>query len=247
MELQADRRRHMDGRSTFLRERDKTPLSGERCSMRYLPLLAAIILSDCVRSTTTHSAPLEEDTSIVFPKFYERFPVVVGGQGLPYELDGVTLRAITIAANDFIPPGTKERPCWQRQEAHRYRVIRRGDIIFVDISWDRQYCEVNFGILDGGVRYAISTDGRILRRLFDGEPEGPLGPEAPDAGDPQFKGTSVPLSSLGSLYGEPVPNALPPGWLDGGIGPMSPVSRLPKSSSSDGGTPDGDPSRAPSQ
>jgi hypothetical protein len=105
--------------------------------MRYLPLLAATILLDCVRSPTSQSTPLEEDTSIVFPKFYERFPVVVGDQGLPYELDGVTLRAITIAANDFIPPRSKERPCWQRQEAYRYRVIRQGDIIFVDISEDQ--------------------------------------------------------------------------------------------------------------
>ena len=205
--------------------------------MRYLPLLAAIILADCVLSPATRSTPLEEDTSIVFPKFYERFPVVVGEQGLPYELDGVTLRAITIAANDFIPPGTKERPCWQRQEAHRYRVIRKGDIIFVDISWNRHYCEVNFGILDGGVRYAISTDGRILRRLFDGEPEGPFGPESPDAGDQGFKGTPVPLSSLGTIYGEPLPNALPPGWLDGGLGPAGPVSRPPQALVPDGGSP----------
>lgn len=216
-------------------------MPGERCSMRYLPLLAAIILSDCIRSSTTHPTPEEEDTSIIFPRFYDRFPVVVGEQGLPYELDGVTLRAITIAANDFIPPTTKERPCWQRQEAHFYRVIRRGDIIFVDISWNSQYCKVGFGILDGGVRYAISTDGRILRRLFDGEPEGPFGPESPDAGEQEFKGTPVPLSSLGTIYGEPVPNALPPGWWDGGVGPASPVSRPPQASSPDGGTPDGGP------
>jgi hypothetical protein len=215
--------------------------------MRNLPLLVLIVLSSCMRNPSVPPA-LDEDTSIVFPEFYDRFAVVVGKeQGQPYELDGVTLRAITIAANDFIPPTSKERPCWQRQEAHFYRVIRRGDIIFVDISWNSQYCKVGFGILDGGVRYAISTDGRILRRLFDGEPEGPVGPESPDAGEQEFKGTPVPLSSLGTIYGEPVPNALPPGWWDGGVGPASPGPRPPQSSSPDGGTQDGGPSRAPSQ
>jgi hypothetical protein len=184
--------------------------------MRFLPLVAAIILLDCVRGPAVQPAPWEEDASIEFPKFYESLPVVVGEQGLPYELDGVTLRAIHVAANDFIPPDAKERPCLQTQEAHRYRIIRRGNIIFVDIRWDRRYCNVNVGILDGGVRYAISADGRILRRLVDGEPER-LGPESPDAGVQEVKGTPVPFSSVGSIDGEPLPHALPPGWLDGGL------------------------------
>jgi hypothetical protein len=129
------------------------------------------------------------------------------------------LRAITIAANDFIPPSSEDRPCWKKQEAYRYRVIRRGDTVFVDISWNPSYCKVGFGILDGGVRYAISAAGRILRRHFDGEPERVLGPEANDGGEQEFKGTPVPFSSVGSIYDGPVPDALPPGWLDGGVTP----------------------------
>jgi hypothetical protein len=70
-------------------------------------------------------------------------------------------------------------------------------------------------MLDAGVTYAISGDGRILRRLFDGEPEGPVSPEPPDAGVqgvPMAPGTAP---SLETHPNEPS-NFLPPQWLDGG-------------------------------
>jgi hypothetical protein len=120
--------------------------------------------------------PVEDDRSIVFPPFFEQTAVEVGAQGAPYELEGVVLQAIMIAANDFLPPGTKERPCWDRQEAHRYRVIRQGDVIFVRIDEDPAFCGGGYVPLDSGVKYAISTDGRILRRVVDGEPEDSVEP-----------------------------------------------------------------------
>ncbi|KFA91823.1 hypothetical protein [Archangium violaceum] len=59
-------------------------------------------------------------------------------------------------------------------------MIRRGDIIFVYISEDPEYCGRKYPALDSGVKYAISTEGRILRRLLDGQPERPIEPELPD-------------------------------------------------------------------
>jgi hypothetical protein len=149
--------------------------------MSSLPLLLIASLWGCVRSPSPAPVRVEEDTSIHFPQFFDRAAVEVGAQGAPYELDGVTLRALAIAANDFLPPGNKNRPCEYRQEAQHYRVLRQGDIIFIYILPDYEYCG-DPRPLDGGARYAISTDGRILRRLFDGEPEEPLQPIDLDAG-----------------------------------------------------------------
>jgi hypothetical protein len=144
-------------------------------------------LSSCVRNQPHSPTWEEEDKSIRFPKFYEHFAVMVGKEGKIYDMDGETLRAINVAAADFILPESKERKCWETREAHRYRVIRQGDIIFVQIYLDPDYCTMGFGRLDYGVAYAIGKDGRILRRLYPGEPEdwssppstdtGPLGPE----------------------------------------------------------------------
>jgi hypothetical protein len=59
-------------------------------------------------------------------------------------------------------------------------------------------------MLDGGVKYAISTDGRILMRLFAGEPETPTAPEASDAGPPVT--ASDPSIRVGdTTWGEPQP------------------------------------------
>jgi hypothetical protein len=187
-----------------------------------LPLALTIILSSCV---LFQKPAQQEDTSIRFPNFHETFATIIGEQGKPYELDGVTLRAITIAANDFIPPNYKSRWCWERQESHSYRVIRQGDIIFVQISSNPRACEPSVIPLDGGVKYAISTDGRILRRLFDGEPED----LSPNADEQETRGTPVPDSLVGSTHwGKTDPN-LPSWWFDGGT--RRPASESPPTAS----------------
>ena len=116
--------------------------------------------------------PVENDRSIVFPQFFEQPAVELGAPGAPFELDGVVLQALVIAANDFVPPSDKARACGDRLEAHRYRVIRKGSTIFVRIEEDPAFCGGGYVSLDSGAKYAISTDGRILRRVVDGEPEG---------------------------------------------------------------------------
>jgi hypothetical protein len=203
--------------------------------LRTPSLALTVLLSSCA---LFKKPALQEDTSIRFPNFHEHFATIIGETGKPYELDGATLRALTIAANDFIPPNGRERQCWERQEAHSYRVIRQGDIIFVQIGPDSRACERRVIPLDGGVKYAISTDGRILRRLFDGEPED-LNP-ASDAAEQEPRGTPVPTSQVGGVWGEPDPSFLSSGF-DRGTPAPAPHSPDAGSLDMDGGvqTPDG--------
>ena len=189
----------------------------------------AILLGGCAWFPFTRPEPVEDDRSIVFPRFFERSSVQLGADGQPYELDGAVLRAVMIAANDFLPPGGKKQPCWKRQEAHRYRIIRQGDIVFVRIDEDLGSCGLQYVSLDTGVTYAIHTDGRILRRVFDGQPGAePLHPDAFDAGSPgSSPDADVPApvdepsqqdGGSGSVSSSPVPAA--PSTPDGGAPPM---------------------------
>jgi hypothetical protein len=148
-------------------------LAAREFAMRTIPLclLMAMCLLSCLRDSYPR-VPVENDTSIRFPKFFESKSVRVSA-GEFLDLDGEMLRALMIAANDFLPPGGKNRPCEYRQEAQNYRVVRESNIIFVYIYENNEYCGYPSPSLDSGVRYAISTDGRILRRLFDGQPEDP--------------------------------------------------------------------------
>jgi hypothetical protein len=174
----------------------------------------------------------QEDESIIFPDFSARFPVLVGRQNdQPYELDGVTLQAIAIAANDYIPTGSRSGNCWDRQDTQNYRVIRQGDVIFVSIFQNPARCDQLF--LDGGMRYAISTDGRILRRLATGEPDGSrLKPS--DAGVREYQGDPMPDSMVGSTQ-LGAPSFIPPQWRKDGGSSVSP--QLPLPSAWDGGSP----------
>jgi hypothetical protein len=196
-------------------------------------LILAVAASSCVRSPCPPPAPLVEGLSIKFPEFHDQPAIQVGETNAPYQLDGVTLRALMIAANDFIPPSSEEQQCLFRQESQFYMVIRQGDIVFVQISYNPAACETKFGVLDGGARYAISTDGRILKRLIGIEPDGFPREEPPGESIP------VPDSMVGYSFAEPNWEALPPSirrrMQDAGteIRSPGPVSSAPP----DGGVP----------
>jgi hypothetical protein len=206
--------------------------------MRKAMRLVVLLLSGCVRSSISQPTMEEEDRTIIFPEFDMALPIRVGEQGQLYSLDGVTLRAIMVAANDYIPPDRRDRECWQSQEGQEYRVIRRGDIIFVEIGVNpHSHCEERVIPLDDGLRYAISTDGRILRRLATGEPDGsPFIPS--DAGVEK----SYPVSEEEMdiiLRGAGAPSFIPPQWRKDGGSPTSPEPQPRSPGTLDGGVPDG--------
>jgi hypothetical protein len=184
--------------------------------MRSILLLALMGLLSCARGQNAAAKPVQEDLSIVFPDFHASPAVIVGEHDKTYSLDGIVLRALMVAANDLIPPGTEDRPCWETLEAHGFQVIRQGDIVFVSIHADLARCGHPFLMMDSGVRYAISSNGRILRRVFDGEAGAPAAATNPDAGVGkvfQEPGLSTVLKPPGYDAGL----HLPSGWRDGGV------------------------------
>lgn len=147
-----------------------------------LVLAASLLGCGYLRGLFPHPVPVEEDSSIVFPRFFEQRPVEVGARSEPYEMDGEMLRALEIASNDYIPPDASNLPCPSRREAQFYRVIRQGSIIFVYIYENHAYCGRPYPVRHSGGKYAISQDGRILRRLIGDQPERPVERGSPDGG-----------------------------------------------------------------
>ena len=195
--------------------------------MRYLSLMSALVLSSCLQGAVLPPPQPEEDKSIVFPIFSGVEGAAIGDDGKLYTMDGITLRALMVATHDFLPSNSQRKPCWAGPEGHRYGIIREGDIIFIEIHADYINCERGFGMMDYGVKYAINTDGRILRRIFSGDPDDPSPLKPSDAGvaePPQDKDLS---DVLGSTWGRS-DIAIPLNWLDGGIPrPRNPAAPSP--------------------
>jgi hypothetical protein len=97
-----------------------------------------------------------------------RIPMFDSGLQIDSEVDGYALQAMQIMADDLrLSRDPTTLPCADRQVAQTYRTRREGDIIFVRIDFKPENCGRTIGMLDGGATYAISLDGRILRRSID--------------------------------------------------------------------------------
>ncbi|PTL84566.1 hypothetical protein [Vitiosangium sp. GDMCC 1.1324] len=198
-------------------------------------LVLAVSLLGCgyLGSRLPFQTPSEDDESIAFPEFFEHVAVKVGAKGEPYELDGEMLRALVIASNDYLPSDDRDLPCPSRKEAYVYRVIRQGSIIFVLINWNYAYCGYQYPPgLGEGMMYAISADGRILRRLVEGTPSGPIEPETPDAGRRRIKAEPGVSSEFEAMWNS---------RRDGGTAPTLPLFPPALLPAKDGGSavPDG--------
>ncbi len=183
--------------------------------LRVVPLALVIILTGCVRPPSPPVVPVEDDKTIVFPHFFDRPAGVVGVEGELYDVDGVMLRAVMIAVNDFLPYSAKAS-CPDRPEAQSYRVTRQGNIIFVYIYENEAYCGASYLALDSGAKYAISIDGRILRRVLDGQPEGNASLEAVDAGPRRVPSRPGVTPAYDSIWNKPS-HSVPQGEEDGGV------------------------------
>jgi hypothetical protein len=178
-----------------------------KMTVRSIPLLCAFTLLGCgyLRSLTAHSTPVQNDESILFPQFFEQAPVEVGVRGEPFELDGEMLRALTLASNDYISEEREDAPCQSKKEAQFYRVIRQGNVIFVYIHENFALCGRQYPARHSGARYAISTEGRILRRLIGDMPERPL--ETPRTEDAGWSEAEPGVSSVFGSTMTPSPDA----------------------------------------
>jgi hypothetical protein len=144
-----------------------------RARTLFLVFATAVTLLSCVRKWEVFSTPVQNDRSIIFPLSVGSGFVEINAQEKTYQLDGEVLRALMLVSNDLFPPDVSklDLSCGARQEAHTFRFTRRDDIIFVYVNENPAYCGRTAPSLDSGAKYAISKDGRILRRVIDGVDE----------------------------------------------------------------------------
>ena len=177
------------------------------------------LLMGCVRAQPLSRPCSWRNPSIVFPVFSEESVVEVQPSARPYVLEGALLQALSVATNDFLPQASKDVPCQDRPEAHRYRVLRQGDLFFIHISEDPAACGRTFPSLDSGAWYAISLEGRIRRRVVDGMPMALPSDASVDAGPPEVvpaePGVAPALDSVWNRPEQPWPEEL----RDGGVMP----------------------------
>lgn len=137
-------------------------------------LLSTLMLSGCAHigrllgcdCAVTGERLESQDLTLVLPRFNASESKVV--------TDGVVLQAIRVAADDFLGRDRADEACWDKQASHTYQTIQKGDIVFVRIDYNPASCGEKFHSLDSGATYAIDKNGRLLRRLLDGEPQRPL-------------------------------------------------------------------------
>jgi hypothetical protein len=216
--------------------------------MRKLPLLTVLLLITCVRSQVSPPPRPQYDESIKFPKALQSGGAILGKTNEKLIIDGAIVQAIMIAAKDFIPPSSGGDDCFTKPGDFDYDVFRDGDIIFVEISPNYYSCERGPWPMDWGAKYAISTDGRILRRAPSDEPDEPgeeiPSPSSPDAGENGDGGSRrlYDLPDLAPMISGPVDNPpffARPEWQAQHPWPPSRKPPSPDGGTPDGGTPDG--------
>lgn len=110
-------------------------------------------------------APLAESEKVTFPNSY--------AEGI--QLDGPSLAALSVALNEFMPPGSEAKTpsepmsrCLSRRDTYDVSVLKADDgLYFVNILPDLSRCgiEPTTPLLDVGATYAIDKEGRILSEL----------------------------------------------------------------------------------
>ncbi|NTX09899.1 hypothetical protein HUA74_27270 [Myxococcus sp. CA051A] len=182
--------------------------------MRRLLVPWLLLVAGCPRAMPPR--PIDVDPALRFPEFFAQPARGMEDSGSALELDGVVLKALMLAANDFLPSGNQGKHCWERQDARLFRFIREGDIIFIRMDVDPSACDGKVLPLDSGAAYAVHVDGRILRRVFDGEPGSGMDLESLDAGTREDAGPLTVDAPVGSTWGAPS-DTTPARWLDGGV------------------------------
>jgi hypothetical protein len=125
-------------------------------------LFCAGMLTGCAFYKRAVWASPEEAEKVRFPNSFE--------SGV--HMDGPTTRALEVAMNEFIPPGSKAKAdderiarCLSRRENFDTSVLRvNDDLFFVAFSADLSRCGIDAILPDAGAVYAIDGRGRVLAR-----------------------------------------------------------------------------------
>jgi hypothetical protein len=104
----------------------------------------------------------------VFPKLFGVEGTAIGEPGRLYRMEGITLRALLTAIDDFRPVSILGKLCGSAPEEQLYRIADQGPVIFIEIAANPSHCKPESSITSHGMKYAISPQGRILRRIFTG-------------------------------------------------------------------------------
>lgn len=79
------------------------------------------------------------------------------------------LKAIEVAVDEFLPPGSKVQSyderlehCLSKRETYDISVLRADGLFFVTLSAKPSRCGLDEMIVDAGAVYAIDDQGRIL-------------------------------------------------------------------------------------
>jgi len=209
----------------------------------FFVLLAGALASRCVFSVPWSSVNASAGMNFVnqdikFPRFQDSVAVDVMQEDVVFRVDGASLQALRIATDDYLS-AVGGKVCGKSLPALRYRIVRKMAVFFVSVEEDPALCGVNAVALDSGARYAIGLDGHILRRLFDGEPDGTETGETRGASTEEDGGVSSPPGTsrlFEQIKDDPARWAVPQGLLDGGISPaVQSVPALP-AASKDGGS-----------
>ncbi|NBD09725.1 hypothetical protein [Corallococcus silvisoli] len=135
-------------------------------SLRTVALVLGLL--GCARRHDPLSTPVLDDRSIRFPVSSDASVIPAG---TPVVLDGETLRALMIVSRDLFPLGSAATSCDSRPESYSYRVLRQEGLLFVYVEENPTACGRRFPSLDSGAKYALRSDGHILRRIVDGVDE----------------------------------------------------------------------------
>ena len=119
---------------------------------------------------------------VVFPKLFGVEGTAVGEQGRLYGMEGITLRALLAAIDDFRLASLQGHPCGSAPEEQLYRIFDQGKLIFIEITANPSRCKPDSSMVAHGMKYAISPEGRILRRISSGGPDDVPALQPSDAG-----------------------------------------------------------------
>ncbi|ATB34097.1 hypothetical protein [Melittangium boletus] len=134
-------------------------------------LLPLLVLSLCTSTLAgcNYRVYIQRKAEWARPEEAEKVRMPSSSEG-SISLDGPSLRAIEIAVDEFLPPGSKARSyneklerCLSARENYDVSVLKSSDgLFFVTISANLARCGIDDIVFDAGATYGVDSQGRIV-------------------------------------------------------------------------------------